>query len=106
MSVICNQLKSDNTINDKWWSENDLDTPVPQKGRRKLNPPTDYKQTDALYYQICIKIITREIQFLGFCYSFTNCHVRETLPFFNKNIVKPLVRPIQRSLDEMKDISL
>lgn len=102
MSIVCNQLECDNTVLERWWSGNDLNTAVSHVGSRKLNPPIDDKQKDALYYQICLKMSKEEDEVFGFCINYTNCSPDGAIFYFNKNIVYPLVRSMKRKLNEIK----
>lgn len=99
MSIICNQLKYDMTIFDKWLSENMTGT-FHSPGGRKFNPPLDEKERDALLYQICLKVINKEIDYRQFCTNFTS-KTHGLLPFFNKVIVRPIVRSIGYKLEEI-----
>ena len=101
MSIICNQLKCDNTIFDQWWSENDMDGFISQLGSKKFNRPVDENKRIALYFQLCLKVNKQEIQLIGFCQDFTNCSPDGAIDYFNKNVVKPMVRSIKHKLDEI-----
>lgn len=101
MSIVCNQLKYDNTIFEKWWFENQLNTLPHAPGGRKLNPPIDDKEMDSLYYQLCLKINNKEIDVRIFCINFTS-NTSASIPFFNKVIVYPLVRSMKYKLNKIK----
>lgn len=101
MSIICSQLKYDMSILDKWWSENDMGGFLGQTGGKKLNLPIDENNRDALLYQICLKVNTREIDLLSFCIRFTNCSPDEAVYFFNKIVLRPMVRSINYKLEEI-----
>lgn len=101
MSIICNQLKYDNTILEEWWSENNLNGFLSQLGSRKLKLPINESKRISLFYQICLKVNKQEIDLLSFCINFTNCNPDGAIVYFNKNIVMPTIRSIKYKLDEI-----
>lgn len=103
VSDIFNQLKSDNSIFDDWWSENYTGDIIPQVGCKKLNLPPDPKKRDALLYQICLKIHKEEIDLFPFCQDYKNCSPDEAIVYFSKVFFKPLVESIKNDLYDMED---
>jgi hypothetical protein len=99
MSIICNQLKRDDTLLEKWWSENMSGT-LHSPGGRKLNLPIDENERDSLLYQICLKVNDKEIDYRLFCINFTS-NTHELLSFFIKVFLYPMVRSINYKLEEI-----
>lgn len=101
MSIICHQLKYDNTVFDEWWSESDLGEIIHQVGSTKLNLPINEKQRDALLYQICLEVNKGETEFFSVYYDFNNCSPDEAVLNFIKIFVRGMVRSIGYKLEEI-----
>jgi hypothetical protein len=100
MSLVCNQLKYDNAIFDKWWFDNHLNEIPGQIGSRKFNTPPDKNEKVALLYQICLKVNNVNDVF-SFCLNFTKCDPHEAIDYFNKNIIEPMADIIKNKLTEI-----
>jgi hypothetical protein len=100
MSIICNQLKYNSTIFDNWWSENSMSEPG-CFGGKQFKRPVNEKERDALLFQICLKINKKELTTFSFCLNFGGYDLNESVYYFNKNVVKPMVRSMEYKLTEI-----